>query len=532
MSSSDDESSRFGPKKKPYTPKFKEEWKKLPEFASWLCKGKTDILFHCNVCFNDYLGGLSAIKRHSKSEKHRDNSKSVSVSKSINQLPKLVQHTSHEYQIKQAEIKLAMFIAEHNIAFQTSNHVVSLFKSMCPDSSVLQGISCNRTKNTSIVNNVIGQYEFEYLLAIMKSQKFSILIDESTDHSAVKHLAIIVRILDYSNYVVRDNFLCLLQIASATAVNIFEKIKTFFTEHNVPYQSNLVGFASDGANTMFGNRHSVKTLLEEDVPGIFVMKCICHSLALCASYACEKIPNNIQEVVRDVYNYMKQSFKRSSEFKEFQVFVDRKPNKLLQPCQTRWLSLNSCIKRVLEQFDTLKLYFQGEKLIDNKASTIFANLTDPLTKLYLHFLEFVLPMLVDLNVIFQSTKPKIHELYYKMEVVYKMILECYMKPEYLNSTDISKIQYRNPINFLPSEKIYLGGTCTVALENNNLISKTAQEQFRTNCLNFYVECSHQIYKRFPFNAANVQLLKLLSFLNTIKLKIYHQLLLFHQNSKP
>jgi len=64
-------------------------------------------------------------------------------------------------------------------------------------------------------------------------------------------------------------------------------------------------------------------------------------------------------VVRDVYNYMKQSFKRSSEFKEFQVFVDCKPNKLLQPCQTRWLSLSSCIKRVLEQFDALKLYFQG-----------------------------------------------------------------------------------------------------------------------------------------------------------------------------
>lgn len=93
-----------------------------------------------------------------------------------------------------------------------------------------------------------------------------------------------------------------------------------------------------------------------------------------------------------------------------------------------------------------------------------------------------------------------------------------MKPEYLNSNDISNIQYRNPNNVLPSEKIYLGGTCTVALEKNNLISKTAREQFRTNCLNFYIECSHQIYKRFPFNTANVQLLKLLSFLDPNKIK--------------
>lgn len=87
---------------------------------------------------------------------------------------------------------------------------------------------------------------------------------------------------------------------------------------------------------MFGH-HSVKTLLE-DVPGIFAMKCICHSLALSASYAFEQLPNSVEELLRNVYNYMKQSFKRLSEFKDFQIFVDCKPNKLLHPCQTRWLS--------------------------------------------------------------------------------------------------------------------------------------------------------------------------------------------------
>jgi len=72
---------------------------------------------------------------------------------------------------------------------------------------------------------------------------------------------------------------------------------------------------------MFESKHSVKTLFEEDVPGIFVMKCIFHSLALCASYACEILPNSIEELVRNVENYMKQSFKKLSEFKDFQVFI-------------------------------------------------------------------------------------------------------------------------------------------------------------------------------------------------------------------
>lgn len=105
-----------------------------------------------------------------------------------------------------------------------------------------------------------------------------------------------------------------------------------------------------------------------------------------------------------------------------------------------------------------------------------------------------------------------------MEVVYKTILEFYIKPEYLRLNDISKIQYRNPINFLPSEKVYLRGTCSVALENNHSIPKAAQEQFRNNCLNFYIECCHQIFKRFPFNSPNVHLLKSLSFLNPNQIK--------------
>lgn len=50
-------------------------------------------------------------------------------------------------------------------------------------------------------------------------------------------------------------------------------------QHNIPYKKNLVGFASDGANVMFGANNSVKKLLENDVPDPFVMKCLCHSLA-------------------------------------------------------------------------------------------------------------------------------------------------------------------------------------------------------------------------------------------------------------
>jgi len=121
---------------------------------------------------------------------------------------------------------------------------------------------------------------------------------------------------------------------------------------------------------MFGCKHSVKTLLEEEVPGIFIIKCVCHSMALCASYAAEKLPNTVEDLMRDIYTHMKLSYKRQSEYNKFQVFVDAKPHKLLQASQTRWLSLHSCVKRILKQYKALKLYFKGEHLINNKAGNI------------------------------------------------------------------------------------------------------------------------------------------------------------------
>lgn len=143
----------------------------------------------------------------------------------------------------------------------------------------------------------------------MKKQYFSIIIDESTDKSSVKHLAIIFRMIDNDQFVVKDEFACLQEISNATAIEVFEVIMDFFNNNNIPYQNNLIGFALDGTASMFGINHSVKTLLEQEVKGIFVMKCVCHSLALCASYACEKIPNYVEHLVREVYVYMKYSFK-------------------------------------------------------------------------------------------------------------------------------------------------------------------------------------------------------------------------------
>lgn len=113
------------------------------------------------------------------------------------------------------------------------------------------------------------------------------IVDESTDKSTTKHLALITRTaVDFN---VEDQFLCLIPVIDGTATALHNACKEYFDKENIPYRENMIGFAADGANTMFGSHHSLSTLFANEIPHLFMMKCICHSFHLCASYACKTL---------------------------------------------------------------------------------------------------------------------------------------------------------------------------------------------------------------------------------------------------
>ncbi|KAL5238901.1 hypothetical protein ACI65C_006311 [Semiaphis heraclei] len=80
----------------------------------------------------------------------------------------------------------------------------------------------------------------------------------------------------------------------ATAIHIYTEVINSFISENVPL-NNIIGFASDGCNTMMGSWNSVSSNFKNDLPGIFIQKCICHSLALCASESCKVLPRKNEQ---------------------------------------------------------------------------------------------------------------------------------------------------------------------------------------------------------------------------------------------
>lgn len=122
----------------------------------------------------------------------------------------------------------------------------------------------------------------------------------------------------------------------------------------------MIGFASDETAIMMGIHHSVSTECKKIIPNLFVMKCICHSMDIAASNAAKKLHAYLEEVLLEIFYYLKYSTKRQVALGELQKLLNIPEHKFLQLHKVRWLSLNSVVNRTLEQYDTLLTFFENE----------------------------------------------------------------------------------------------------------------------------------------------------------------------------
>lgn len=98
---------------------------------------------------------------------------------------------------------------------------------------------------------------------------------------------------------VRDRLLSLVKVENSTAAGLTSAITDLLKKLNIPL-TNMIGFAADNCNTMMGDFNGVQAILKQTVNK---MGCICHSMALCASYAANKLPKEVEGFVRSIYNY-------------------------------------------------------------------------------------------------------------------------------------------------------------------------------------------------------------------------------------
>lgn len=97
-----------------------------------------------------------------------------------------------------------------------------------------------------------------------------------------------------------------------------------------------------------------------DLKNLILVKCICHSLHLCASKASEVFSDEVDFLLRETYNWFKYSSLRLSKYKEIYnlINVDSNFSKFVQLSKTRWLSRYRAVEIFLSNYLELQTFFE------------------------------------------------------------------------------------------------------------------------------------------------------------------------------
>ncbi|MCL4143579.1 UNVERIFIED_CONTAM: hypothetical protein GTU68_063836, partial [Idotea baltica] len=162
------------------------------------------------------------------------------------------------------DIKWSVGIACH-AAIRSTDHLTDIISDCSVKNESLHDIKLHRSKVTSILNNVVHPCLHESIIEDIRVTPFSLIIDESTDVSVIKHMCLCVKYFKKDSASLITTFLSLMPVVSTTASSLFNDIKSYFDEVNVPL-SNIIGLGTDGASNLCGCNNSVYTRLKEYSP--------------------------------------------------------------------------------------------------------------------------------------------------------------------------------------------------------------------------------------------------------------------------
>ncbi|KAJ8046685.1 Zinc finger BED domain-containing protein 5 [Holothuria leucospilota] len=499
--------------KKWYPQKFNKKWLADPVFKRWLVEVENEggpSSAKCKFCGCLFKNpNRSALDKHVTSVKHKRSlhgskrqpkTKVIISPKRKIAIKDLI--VNIEKQVAVAELKLSGYMAEHCLPFNQAEHLSLLLPSLCPDSIIPKNMEVmTTTKASYIIQQGIAFREREELVEILKNQKFSITVDESTGQSVPQILAVAVRYFDETIFRSVDRLLGIIEVEEATAEGVFNAIKSLLDLHKIPL-SNIIGLATDNCSSMMGSESRFQALMKQGISGLFVIGCICHSIALCANFASKCLPSWVENLLCDIEAYLSQSSNRTFELKMIMEALKNPHDKILKLSAVRRTSCSGIIACILEHYEALKLFFETEQSENSqnhsdqkeKAMEIYETLTTAGTEHMLLFLNYVLEKVDNMNKLFQAEGELIYNIHSTMKNLYFDILRHFINEDVIVDAkyDTDRLDLRDDSIGIrkPLKEVIMGEKCTQKLVSESL--GEGESSFRQDALNFLVQLSVQV----------------------------------------
>ena len=214
---------------------------------------KARMVVVCHSVKYAVLCSKTAFSRHAEGKKHQELLKmQADLTKSHTRIGMFMNNSMRDA-VGKDEIKIASFIVEHSLPINLSEDLLALFSSLVPNDKTVQKATLGKQKTTNIIRQVLGFNVIKESIEDLRSRKFSLIIDETTDRTCKNQLAILG------------------QLDDGKAETIYQAILKCFNDKNIP-MINIIGFCADTCNVMFGRYHSVSQLLVKNHPWIIPVK--------------------------------------------------------------------------------------------------------------------------------------------------------------------------------------------------------------------------------------------------------------------
>lgn len=499
------------PSKKP-----KLEQKFRPEYTStWasIVRSKlSDGHARCTTCETDFTiksGGASDIERHVKTKKHQEADKLRSKNNTVTSYFASTSNPLDE-KVMNAEMLWNKFLVEHNLPIAASDHAGPLFKAMFPDSEVAKRFSCGRSKATAI-NHCLANEISADIVQNMKKNPFSISTDGSNDGGEGQLYPIVVRTFDEEEGKVMTDMVCLKTCeGSSTGENIFKVLDSALKENEVEW-GNCLAFACDNASVMTGSNKGVSAFILKENSNVYINGCPCHLLHIAAKTATKELSADVEEQLVDIFFYLDKSSKRKKEFISFQQQCGTSLHAIIKHGATRWLSLQSCVERLIEQWEPLQEFFKAdlnalsskEKDTSKHARLVRVNkfFGNPGSKLYCLFLMENLSVFTSANLMLQKESPQIHRLMGRLdELVTDLIVRFIRSSAIHNSKSIFEVDFNDKKNQLTRKDLVLGSATREyfqLLQKDPSFTSHQEDLFVKEVKAFYCSALKYVIDKFP-----------------------------------
>lgn len=216
--------------------------------------------------------------------------------------------------MKEIDLKLAVYIACHT-SIKSIDHLGELLKEL-GEGSKLASLRLHRTKCSQIILKILSPAMLDELLADLGEGFYSVIVDESTDNTVKNYMAVMIRYYSYKKKKMVVDFLGLIPLNRTTADALYAAFTNFMTSRGFVLRR-CIGLGTDGAPSLCGCNHSLYTLLKQnDCPLLCLIRCVCHSLDKCASYASKDLPQQLEFLLRETTNWFAHSSQRKIKYEE------------------------------------------------------------------------------------------------------------------------------------------------------------------------------------------------------------------------